>query len=106
MAGYFGYPSYDGRDEEGKFISDKSSILTKGAYDGIILKMSAYTGVPEVQELTVKNNRKKFEITTDVKEIDGVKGGNISGEDLKPYETVKYGDSSTNEIVMTPDENY
>ena len=72
MAGYFGYPSYDGRDEEGKFISDKSSILTKGAYDGIILKMSAYTGVPEVQELTVKNNRKKFEITTDVKEIDGV----------------------------------
>ena len=25
---------------------------------------------------------------------------------MKPYETVKYGDSSTNEIVMTPDENY
>ena len=82
MAGYFGYPSYSGSNDEGKFISDKSSILTKGAYDGIILKMSAYTGVPEIQELTVENSRKEFKITTDVKEIDGTKGGNISGEDL------------------------
>lgn len=68
--------------------------------------MSAYTGVPEIQELTVENKRKEFKITTDVKEIDGVKGGSISGEDNNPYETVKYGDSGTKEIIMIPDENY
>ena len=85
---------------------DEGTLTSNGSYDGMILEIINKVGVPEVQELTVKNNRKKFEITTDVKEIDGVKGGNISGEDLKPYETVKYGDSSTKEIVMTPDENY
>ena len=73
---------------------------------GIIISMTEQVGVPEIQELTVENTRKKFKITTDIKEIDGVKGGNISGEDLKPYETVEYGDSNTKEIVMTPDENY
>ena len=73
---------------------------------GLLLRIYPNTGVPEIQELSVENNRKEFEITTDVKEIDGIKGGEISGEDRKPYETVKYGDSSTKEIVMTPDTNY
>ena len=84
----------------------KYTVENNGAEDGMIAKIYPSAGVPEVQELTVENNRKKFEITTDVKEIDGVKGGNISGEDFKPYETVKYGDSNTEEIIMTPDENY
>ena len=97
IGGYFS----DFDIEAGRFILENN-----GSWDGMILEIYPSAGVPEVQELTVENNRKKFEITTDVKEIDGVKGGNISGEDLKPYETVKYGDSSTNEIVMTPDENY
>ena len=73
---------------------------------GMILEVVNQVGVPEVQELTVENSRKEFKITTDVKEIDGVKGGSISGEGMNPYEVVKYGDNSTKEIVMTPDENY
>ena len=35
-----------------------------------------------------------------------VKGGTISGENNNPYETVKYGENSTQEIVMTPEEGY
>ena len=82
------------------------SIINKGSYDGMILKLLDKSGVPEVQELEVTNNRKEFKITTDVKENDNVKGGSISGEDESSYEIVKYGDSSTKEIKMIPDENY
>ena len=88
------------------YSEDEISIVNNGNYDGIILNVSEYTGVPEVQELTVENTRRQFKITTDVKEVDGIKGGNISGEDDNPYETVKYGESNTKEIIMTPDENY
>ena len=87
--------------ETGKF-----NLESKGSSDGLILKLQPNTGVPEIQELTVENSRKEFKITTDVKEIDGIKGGVISGEDKNPYESVKYGENSTNEIKMTPDENY
>ena len=73
---------------------------------GLMLKIVNQIGVPEVQELTVENSRKVFNITTDVNEIDGVKGGSISGEDKNPYEAVKYGDNSTKEIKMIPDEDY
>ena len=86
--------------------ADGHTLESQGSYDGMILEVVNQVGVPEVQELTVENSRKEFKITTDVNEIDGVKGGNISGEGMNPYETVKYGDSSTKEIVMTPDENY
>ena len=72
----------------------------------MLIKIVNQVGVPEIQELTVENTKKEFKITTDVNEIDNVKGGTISGEDANPYETVKYGDSSTKEIKMTPDENY
>ena len=87
--------------EEGRF-----NLENKGDSDGLILEMFPNSGVPEIQELTVENSRKEFKITTNVIEIDNVKGGSISGEYQNPYETVKYGDSSTKEIVMTPDENY
>ena len=87
--------------EEGRF-----NLANKGRRDALLLKLQPNAGVPEIQELTVENPRKEFKITTDVQEIENVKGGTISGEDANPYETVKYGDSSTKEIVMTPDENY
>ncbi|MBR2705437.1 MAG: hypothetical protein IKE91_08205, partial [Clostridia bacterium] len=57
-------------------------------------------------ELTINNTIKKFIITTDIKEIDGVKGGTITGEDEKPYETVDYAESSTKAISIVPDEGY
>lgn len=62
--------------------------------------------VPESSEITIENNLKKFQITTDVEEVDGVKGGTITGEDEAPYEIVEYGKDSTKEIKIVPDENY
>ncbi len=82
------------------------TLSNQGQRDGMILKLKAEMGVPEVQEVTIENTRKEFKITTDVKEIDNTKGGTISGEDKPSYEKVKYGDNSTKEIIMTPDENY
>ncbi len=88
-------------------IGDNEHILeNQGGYDGMILEIENKVGVPEVQELVVENDRKKFNITTDVNEIDGVKGGSISGEDISPYEKVKYGDNSSKSIIMTPEEEY
>ena len=82
------------------------SLTNNGLSDGMVLKISNREVVNENQELQITNIRKKFKITTDVQEIDGIKGGSISGEDKQPYETVKYGDSSEKEIKMIPDENY
>ena len=87
-------------------FGNKKELNNKGSTDGMILKITDQMGVPEVQELEIDNKRKEFKITTDVKEIDNIKGGSISGEDENPYEKVKYGDTSTNEIKMIPDENY
>ena len=96
--GYFGSSSID--------LDNGKTLINNGNFDGMILKITPQMGVPEVQELQVENKRKEFKITTDVNEIDGIKGGSISGEDRSPYESVKYGDSSTKEIKMIPDENY
>lgn len=58
---------------------------------------------------------KKFDIKTSVEkhiEVDEfdrilyVAGGAISGEEYAVYENVKYGESSTKEIVIIPDEGY
>ena len=82
------------------------SIESQGNDDGMLLEIEKEKGIPEVQELTVENNIKEFKITTDVNEANGTRGGSISGEDEASYETVKYGDNSTKQIIMTPDENY
>ncbi|MBR3003122.1 MAG: Cna B-type domain-containing protein, partial [Clostridia bacterium] len=70
-----------------------------------VLKMPA-TNANEITELNVTNKYKEYKITTDVKEINGTKGGSISGEDEYPYETVRYSENNTKEIKMTPDEGY
>ena len=98
VGGYFNSSSID--------LDNGKTLINNSSYDGMILKITDQMGVPEIQELEVENKRKEFKITTDVKEIDGIKGGSISGEDKKPYESVMYGDSSTKEIKMIPDENY
>ncbi len=95
--GYFDSPTIE---------EDGHTLENQGGSDGMILEIENQVGVPEVQELAVENSRKEFKITTDVNEANGTRGGSISGEDESPYETVKYGDNSTKQIVMTPDENY
>ena len=98
IGGYFGSTSIE--------LKNGKTLNSNKAEDGMILKITDQRGVPEVQELEVENKRKEFKITTDVKEIDNIKGGSISGEDENPYEKVKYGDTSAKEIKMIPDENY
>ncbi|MBO5005256.1 MAG: MucBP domain-containing protein [Clostridia bacterium] len=51
---------------------------------------------------------KEHVITTRVEIPEGQtkKGGQISGEDLKPYETVQHGKDSKEELKMTPDKGY
>ena len=88
------------------FEIDQKTLTSTEDKDGFLLKITNKIGVPEIQELEVENIRKEYKITTDVKEIDNIKGGSISGEDEKPYERVKYGDTSMQEIKMVPDENY
>ena len=90
-------------------VSD-SEVLSLSKYtDGFVLNYGEIVTAPEVpesSEITVENNLKKFKITTDVEEVDGVKGGSISGEDEQPYETVEYGKDSTKEIKIVPDSGY
>ena len=71
-----------------------------------VLELKNQVGVPEVQELVVENMIKQFQITTDVKEKFSIKGGNITGEDMLPYETVPYNQTSQKPILMTPDSGY
>ena len=72
----------------------------------IIYNVYVSQGAQEVQELIVENTRKLFNITTEIEEIDGIKGGTISGEDKSSYEAIKFGESSVNEIKIIPDTNY
>ncbi len=69
--------------------------------------------ITQNEEVTYYYKIKKHEITTRVEipeeELNSgrtVKGGNISGEGLAPYETVNYGDESIEDIIVKPDEGY
>ena len=62
--------------------------------------------IPEQVNPIVNNYRKKYKIITDINEINGIKGGHISGESKDFYEIVKYGDTSIKSVTMVPDENY
>ena len=94
---------------EGKYtakeiVADEKYDITNSEY-----KFSVGAGneeYGEIQKLNIPHERKEFKICTSVAEICGAKGGNISGEDEKAYETVKFGDSSTKKITITPKEGY
>ncbi len=101
--GYFNSTTVKGdtADSQGASLSKYS--------DGFVFNYGEIITAPEVpesSEITIENNLKKFQITTDIEEVDGVKGGTITGEDEAPYEVVEYGKDSTKEIKIVPDENY
>ena len=64
------------------------------------------TEIKDATEIEIKNSKLQFEITTEVKSINGNKGGTISGENEIPYELVEYGKNNTKEIKIIPEENY
>ena len=59
-----GYKAGEFKDD-GFYLSSDSS--------NIIAQISNIVGIPEIQELTVENEKKEFDIVTSVKEIDGGK---------------------------------
>src|SRR5699024_6872124 len=71
-----GYYQSSTIETDGYTLTNNSSSTSSS--DGMILRIANMVGAPEVQELTDENSRKVFNITTDVNEIDGIKGGNIS----------------------------
>ncbi len=93
--------------EDGTELKNNSSSTSYLDYsDGIIIKILEEMGAPEVQKLEVENKIKEFKITTEVEEVDGYKGGTISGENKSVYESVKYGNPNTLDIVMEPEDGY
>jgi len=90
-------------------ISDNSYILAgyENASGGQatyikISEESVDTAIPEVPELRVNNERKTYTIKTSV----NGEGGTISGSNDEVYESVKYQDDCTKEIIMTPNKHY
>ena len=83
---------------------DGAWIHINNKYPKLIIE--SYKELTDSTEINIENTIKKLKITTDINEINGVKGGSISGEDEEPYETIIYGENSTKEIVITPENGY
>lgn len=62
--------------------------------------------VSDVNEIIVENTIKKYDITTDINETNGVKGGYISGEDENPYERIVINEMNIKPIEIIPDADY
>ena len=105
------------------YENEDTSITVKGTYNSSELNIGNFTllkeeenqgytlrivpefGIREIQELNVKNELKTFDVEANVKEIVGIRGGNISGQ-KHILEEVKYGEDFTKELKIVPDENY
>ena len=81
-------------------IEDSYYLSSSGVYK--IYQKEVLPLVPEVQEITVNNYKKQYNIWTYVNGY----GGNISGANQNPYEEVTIHEDSTKDIVITPDEGY
>lgn len=117
---------YDMYHEENIF--EKYYLTRAGNVDGFVFYETENLEILKPEKITVNNYKKKFNITTEVKkhketddernEIE-VKGGNISGEynqtidgiqyeedGIHYVETIKYNETSTKEIIITPEKGY
>ena len=86
-------------------LSNKKTLESK-TINGLILKYSQETlndKINSMKQLTVYNEKKKYNITT---KVDGNIGGSITGEGENPFETVLYNENSVKDIIMKPDEGY
>lgn len=117
-----------GQDEQGNdiFAEDEYSKYYEGEHyktspSEEVLKSYELVGVVGDEEKDIMQDEvvtyyykiKKHEITTRVEipeeEFNSgrtEKGGSITGEDLKPYETVDYGKSSIQDIIVKPANGY
>lgn len=117
-----------GQDEQGndRFAADEYSKYYEGEHykttpSEEVLKSYELTGVVGDEEKDIMQDEvvtyyykiKKHEITTRVEipeeELNSgrtEKGGSITGEGLAPYETVDYGKSSIQDIIVKPTDGY
>ena len=68
-----------------------------------IMDLLSDANVTESTELRIENTIRKFVITT---EVENLVGGTVSGQNDDFYETIRFGEDSTKEIVFTPDLGY
>lgn len=112
----------------GKDMSKEYYLTKVGNVDGFVFYETENVEILKPEKITVNNYKKKFNITTQVnthEETDDkgnqiqVKGGKISGEynqiingtqynedGIHYVETVKYDETSTKEITITPEKGY
>lgn len=108
---------------EDKLIDDVVTNYNKGehyktevaeelleAYEFIEVIGDTEKDITKDEEVIYYYAKKQHEITTKVETISYFgkpeKGGQISGEEQKPYEIVEHGDSNTKQIKMTPKEGF
>ena len=88
-------------------LSNNKTLKSYQYYNnGMLLKYSKGTlndKINSMKQLTVYNEKKKYNITT---KVDGNIGGSITGEGENPFETVLYNENSVKDIIMKPDEGY
>ncbi len=95
----------DNGDNTYTFFGYQTENSVNSARVGKFQENTISAEIPEQQEITVENYKKEYKITT---EVEGT-GGSISGQgstEENPYEIVKYGEDSTKDIVVTPEEGY
>lgn len=108
---------------ENKLADDESSTYNKGQhyktspseevlkqYDLVRVIGDEEKDIEQDEEVTYYYVKKQHKITTRVETISYFgkpeKGGEISGEEENPYETVEHGESNIKEIKMTPKEGF
>ena len=96
--------SFSGNIELNNKIYSLQTLMTEK--NGMILFFNNKVIIPEETTINIFNKTKELKIITEVEEVDGTKGGTISGENSDFYEVVKYGNSSTKEIKMIPKTDY
>ncbi|MBO5004372.1 MAG: MucBP domain-containing protein, partial [Clostridia bacterium] len=99
--------------EEGEHYKTKPSEEVLKAYKLVKVVGDEEKDIMQNEEVIYYYQIKKYQITTRVEipqeEIEAgrtEKGGNISGEEEKPYETVEHGKTSKEDIIVTPKQGY
>ena len=99
-----GYQVEEGNQIQFKLISESGTWklqVLKGSFNGEAQITSGSNEQEAVVSVGLTNEKITYQITTEAGE-----GGTISGSDQNPYETVRHGENSVKDIVITPNPNY
>ena len=99
-----GYQVEEGNQIQFKLISESGTWklqVLKGSFNGEAQITPGSNEQEAVVSVGLTNEKITYQITTEAGE-----GGTISGSDQNPYETVRHGENSVKDIVITPNPNY